>query len=740
MGGIVASKNVVVSILVDDPSLYTIGAKCQFGDQLMEHFPTVLDKMQHNLEEVKHLQNLVKSSTKLTKNLSKIKYFTTECYQPEQIDVGHKLAISMEYCSQYAKLNYEFEAICNQITNLKKEIKTLLSQTQAEYKQLNTMLDSSKKDLSKAQKKEAEILNKIAQISINVTSEDETKTQQDKLQKDYLVKKLDREQCEHELENTTNKYNARIYNRLYQIEVLEKKRFDAMKVLSQEYLACLTKMSQVEEKSCSNAETILSKLNEEQEIIAFIKECDAISPNSLPPCERSLNASFRQLEEEKEEPAFEAWLHTISASVRSIINENQAFSDSEFPTNNSSIGNQTSSALVSWKRASEIFGTNFDIIKGGKALQSHVCPKESGDNWFITCIFSVAKVPRLITRLFSTSEVNASGIYELNLCVGGEFVKVVVDDYFPVVSQNDITPLYSCSKENGIIIPELWVMLLEKAFAKLSGYYNRIDSNYLHLGLQVLTGMPQTNIVFSENVLKNSSFQDSSWNTIFNASKQGYIICCHSRFECSGVLHGSTSYTLVHCREKAGHTRWVKLTNPLCEIKRIPIELDYQVFLEQFAHVNICKYDPKHSRKSLTITSQMLSLNDEVLYPVIELNVVSSNEQEEFCFGVHQMHPVFKNACANPSVLGFIVVDVTRSKEIVTFITANVEREFAPAKQLKAGQYDLVPLLFQKNGDIQNIVMSCHHTGGMNWKLVPKSNVAIGTQVLKLGQLKKLVF
>lgn len=645
----------------------------------------------------------------------------------------------MEHCSQYSKLNNELEAICLQIKNLKREIESMLSQSQSDFKQLNAMFESSKRDVSKAQKKEADILNKIAHITTNVTSEDEIKSQTDKLQKDYQAKKLEREQCENELESTKTKYNARIYNRLYQIETLEKKRFDVMKTLAQEYLACLTKMNEMEEKSCTNAESILLKLNEEQEILTFIKECDAISPNSLPPGDRTMNISLRQLEVKNEAPEFETWLQTISPYVRSIISEHTLFVDADFPANNSSIGNQTTSNNVNWKRAPEIFGTTFEIIKGGKVHQSHVCPKYSGDNWFITCIFSVAKAPSLITRLFSTLEVNTSGVYELNLCVGGEFVKVVVDDYFPVVSQSDLTPLYSCSKENGIIVPELWVMLLEKAFAKLSGYYNKIDSNYLHLGLEVLTGMPQINIVFSENVIKNASFQDSSWNTICNASKKGCIICCHSRFECSGVLHGSTSYTLVNCREKAGNTRWVKLTNPLCEIKQIPIELDFQVFLEQFAHVNICKYDPKLSRKSINITTQMLSLNDEVLYPVIELNV-SSSDQEEFCFGVHQMHPVFKNACAIPSVLGFIVIDVSKSKEIVTFITANVEREFAPSKQLKAGQYDIVPLLFQKNGDVQNIVMSCHHSGEMNWKLVPKSNVAIGSQVFRLGQLKKLVF
>lgn len=78
MGGIVASKNMVVSILVEDPSLYTIGVKCQFGDKLTEQFPKVLEKMQCNLEEVKRFYKAIKLYANLTKDLSRIKYFATE--------------------------------------------------------------------------------------------------------------------------------------------------------------------------------------------------------------------------------------------------------------------------------------------------------------------------------------------------------------------------------------------------------------------------------------------------------------------------------------------------------------------------------------------------------------------------------------------------------------------------------------------------------------------------------------
>ena len=65
---------------------------------------------------------------------------------------------------------------------------------------------------------------------------------------------------------------------------------------------------------------------------------------------------------------------------------------------------------------------------------------------------------------------------------------VIVDDYIPCVASGD-KPCFSESRGN-----ELWVILLEKAWAKVHGSYERINGGHAHLTLHDLTGAPSYDI------------------------------------------------------------------------------------------------------------------------------------------------------------------------------------------------------------------------------------------------------
>lgn len=67
----------------------------------------------------------------------------------------------------------------------------------------------------------------------------------------------------------------------------------------------------------------------------------------------------------------------------------------------------------------------------------------------------------------------------------GEWRLVLVDDYFPCNSLNH--PAYS--KSNG---PELWVLLIEKAYAKAYGNYKKIEAGLTGQAIRDLTGSPYT--------------------------------------------------------------------------------------------------------------------------------------------------------------------------------------------------------------------------------------------------------
>ena len=64
----------------------------------------------------------------------------------------------------------------------------------------------------------------------------------------------------------------------------------------------------------------------------------------------------------------------------------------------------------------------------------------------------------------------------------GAWKDVVIDNFFPVANGK---PCFSHSKEN-----EIWVLILEKAWAKLWGNYGRIEAGLCRDALRDLTGAP----------------------------------------------------------------------------------------------------------------------------------------------------------------------------------------------------------------------------------------------------------
>ena len=94
-----------------------------------------------------------------------------------------------------------------------------------------------------------------------------------------------------------------------------------------------------------------------------------------------------------------------------------------------------------------------------------------GDCWFLSALSSLAERPGMVRRLFITQEYNKEGIYKIKLWKNGEWVIVTVDDYIPWRYNGG--PMFSRSNNN-----EMWVMLMEKAYAKLHGSYQALSQGF----------------------------------------------------------------------------------------------------------------------------------------------------------------------------------------------------------------------------------------------------------------------
>ena len=175
-----------------------------------------------------------------------------------------------------------------------------------------------------------------------------------------------------------------------------------------------------------------------------------------------------------------------AAFVKKVIDEGKGenpkvFDDKEFPAKFSSIFDPAvDSAIIDdgskfesliWKRCSEVFTNPTVFGKNDSVSQEDIQQGYLGNCYFMTVLSSMVRVnPDSIVSLFETKHCNEAGVYMINLFVNGMPTPVIVDDKIPVWPYNN-EPAFAKSK-NGC----LWVILLEKAWAKLHGSYCRMDS------------------------------------------------------------------------------------------------------------------------------------------------------------------------------------------------------------------------------------------------------------------------
>lgn len=161
-----------------------------------------------------------------------------------------------------------------------------------------------------------------------------------------------------------------------------------------------------------------------------------------------------------------------------------------------------------------MIGARMQIFEKDTVSPKDIVQGYCGDCYYLSSISSLAEYPERVKRIFLTKEVNEAGCYALQLYVNGEPHVVVVDDYLPWHKINKTWAFSRCSSET-----EIWVQLLEKAWAKVFGNYMRIEGGQAGEALPALTGAPVQMLDHRE--ITN---YDKLWTQLYGYDKKGYVM------------------------------------------------------------------------------------------------------------------------------------------------------------------------------------------------------------------------
>jgi hypothetical protein len=254
-----------------------------------------------------------------------------------------------------------------------------------------------------------------------------------------------------------------------------------------------------------------------------------------------------------------------------------------------------------WRRASDhlsnpaLFVPPFapDVIKQGLL----------GDCYLMSALAVLTLKPDLLKSIFVTSEYSAYGIYAVRFFKNGIIRTVLIDDWLPCLAPDAAREALavhalrtgrrsatdtSDGNKNGTaaadaenahafvsafgrsLTPnELWVALVEKAYAKLHGSFSSIESGCVDVGLVDLTGGVGDRCDLTSPASQHAARSGALWSDLRSWYESGYLLGAgspagsdHSESASSkfGIVQGH-AYSILRIEAVDGH-QLLRLRNP----------------------------------------------------------------------------------------------------------------------------------------------------------------------------------
>lgn len=411
----------------------------------------------------------------------------------------------------------------------------------------------------------------------------------------------------------------------------------------------------------------------------------------------------------------------------SKINENYKLPNKKeidifFPPTNESIGYEKSNSLdlsqIEWKHITDLLSS--PVLFENKIEPADIMQVSLGNCYFLSAIAALTENPSFIESLFLTKDVNQNGFFEILMFIDKEWKIVFVDCYFPIIKGTK-TFIYSKPNKN-----ELWLILLEKAWAKVNGSYENTIGGWPSDPFICFTGCScekirvdsiRSNIEFFKEKLLFSD--QSNFMMCASTSKERLNLNSKSHEECGLVR--SHAYTLINtynikkdfilkirnpwgCKEWNGDwsdssSLWTK------EITKILLKeskedgifyISINDFINYFDIINIC-----HVNSFFNDQTYRINIRKDMYHPQVFGILV--NEKGFLSIGVYIKHWRYNRKL---NLKSFPISIVLIERNTLNVISTGYGKKFPPGFgcEMNKGEYLLVVTTYVESENIVDIV------------------------------------
>ena len=318
------------------------------------------------------------------------------------------------------------------------------------------------------------------------------------------------------------------------------------------------------------------------------------------------------------------------------------WTDEVFPPNEKSLTHVTRNKDVTeeelndlkplgWTKARDIFrGRNFvlyDTISMDDVEQGQL-----GNCYFLSVLSELGNRPEIYDKIFITKEKTQNGCYQVRLLIRGIPKVVSVDDFFPTLNGSFV---FAHSGPG-----EIWVQLLEKAWAKVNTSYAETIAGIPSEAFLTLSEAPCVSLIHRKYQVEDL------WNMLKKAKAKGYYLATNTDNDPNGEgermglvpghaysltnleefdLEGGKKLRLLQLRNPWGNGEWKGNFNDksaswdiLPELKK-KVDLidkndgifymDYNDFLHYYPYTFILKYHKNFYYNYKKIQQQSLEHN-----------------------------------------------------------------------------------------------------------------------------------